>query len=109
MESLLQNDDALARYGASAPYLDQLTDRDLAALLPAIVKAIEELAPSDEMFGDGIRLAGLDLLVAPAHSRGHAAVRVGDGGGPVGRGANGRLSEDTLQATAGTPRRFCRS
>jgi hypothetical protein len=31
-------------------------------LLPAVVKAVEQLAPSDEMFGDGIRLAGLDLL-----------------------------------------------
>ena len=31
-------------------------------LLPAIVKAVAQLAPSDEMFGDGIRLAGLDLL-----------------------------------------------
>ena len=61
MESLLQNDDALARYGL-APYLSQLTDRDLAVLLPEIVKAVETMAPSDEMFGDGIRLAGLDLL-----------------------------------------------
>ena len=61
MESLLQNDDALARYGL-APYVKKLTDRDLAVMLPAIVKAIEQLAPSDEMFGDGIRLAGLDLL-----------------------------------------------
>ena len=61
MESLLENDDALARYGL-APYLDKLSDRDLAALLPAIVEAIKVLAPSDEMFGDGIRLAGLDLL-----------------------------------------------
>jgi len=61
MESLLQNDDALARYGL-APYLSQLTDRDLAVLLPAIVQATEKLAPSDEMFGDGIRMAGLDLL-----------------------------------------------
>jgi hypothetical protein len=61
MESLLQNDDGLARYGL-APYVKKFTDRDLAVMLPAIVKAIEKLAPSDEMFGDGIRLAGLDLL-----------------------------------------------
>ncbi len=59
--SLLQNDDALVRYGL-APYLDQLTDRDLAVMLPLIVAAIEEIAPSDEMFADGIRTAGLDLL-----------------------------------------------
>jgi hypothetical protein len=61
VESLLQNDDALARYGL-APYLSQLTDRDLAVMLPLIVAAIEEMAPSDEMFADGIRTAGLDLL-----------------------------------------------
>jgi hypothetical protein len=61
MESLLQNDDGLVRYGL-VPYIKKLTDRDLAALLPAIFKAIEKMAPSDEMFADGIRLAGLDLL-----------------------------------------------
>jgi len=61
MKSLLRNDDALARYGL-APYLNQLTDRDLAVMLPVIIEAIEELAPTDEMFGDGIRTAGLDLL-----------------------------------------------
>ena len=60
-ETLLQNDDALARYGL-APYVSQLTDRDLAVLLPAIIEAVNKLAPTDEMFGDGIRLAGLDLL-----------------------------------------------
>jgi hypothetical protein len=58
---LLKNDDGLARYGL-APYLDQLTDGDLAELLPAIVEAIEKMAPSDEMFADGIRTAGLELL-----------------------------------------------
>jgi len=45
-----------------APYLDKLSDRDLAAPLPAIVAAIKESAPSDEMFGDGIRNSGLELL-----------------------------------------------
>lgn len=61
LESLLQNDDGLARFGL-VPYLQKLTDRDLAVLLPAIVKAIETTAPSDEMFVDGIRVGGLDLL-----------------------------------------------
>ena len=31
-------------------------------MLPEIIKAIEEMAPSDEMLADGIRMAGLDLL-----------------------------------------------
>ncbi|MCY3018734.1 MAG: hypothetical protein NTW87_06855, partial [Planctomycetota bacterium] len=61
MELLLQNDDGLARYGL-APYMNRLAERDLALLLPAIVKSVEKMAPSDEMFADGIRLAGLDLL-----------------------------------------------
>ena len=34
----------------------------MAILLPDIVKAIEKLAPSDEMFADGVRMAGVDLL-----------------------------------------------
>jgi hypothetical protein len=58
---LLQNDAGAARYGL-APYLKKLTDRDLAVLLPAIVKAVETMPASDEMFADGIRVAGLDLL-----------------------------------------------
>ena len=61
LDSLLQNDDALARYGL-APYLGKLTERDLAVMLPAIFQATDKLAPSDEMFGDGIRIAGLALL-----------------------------------------------
>lgn len=61
IQSVLQNDDSAARGSLSRIY-GKLTDEDLVALLPAIVKAIEQLAPSNEMFGDGIRLAGLDLL-----------------------------------------------
>lgn len=61
IQAVLQNDDSAARGSLSRIY-GKLTDQDLVALLPAIVKAIEQLAPSNEMFGDGIRLAGLDLL-----------------------------------------------
>lgn len=61
MMSLLQNEDSVAR-GALGWTYAKLTDQDLAVLLPAIVTATEQLAPSDEMFGDGIRLEGLDLL-----------------------------------------------
>jgi HEAT repeat protein len=61
VQSLLQNDDSVVR-GSLRKALDRMTDADLAQLLPAIVKAVEHLAPSNEMFGDGIRLAGLDLL-----------------------------------------------
>ncbi len=61
IRAVLQNDDAAARGSLQRVY-DKLDDRDLVALLPAIVKAVEQLAPSNEMFGDSIRLAGLDLL-----------------------------------------------
>ncbi len=59
--SLLRNDDGACR-SSLAPYLNRLTHQDLAVMLPAIVKATDKLAPSDEMFGDIIRNAGLDLL-----------------------------------------------
>ena len=61
VQSVLQNDDPVARGSLSRIY-GKLTDEDLVALLPAIVQAVEKLAPSNEMFGDGIRLAGLDLV-----------------------------------------------
>jgi len=61
VRSLLENDDSVARAAPSVMY-DKLTDRDLAEMLPAIIQAIGKMAPSDEMFADGIRLAGLDLL-----------------------------------------------
>ncbi len=61
VQSLLQNEDSVARASVRKVFAG-LTDRDLVELLPAITQAIERLAPSNEMFGDGIRLAGLDLL-----------------------------------------------
>ncbi len=61
LQSLLAHEDSVPRSAAGKTF-DNLTDADLVALLPDIVKAIERLAPSNEMFGDGVRLAGLDLL-----------------------------------------------
>lgn len=61
VRTLLQNEDSVAR-GAVRKTFDHLTDSDIVTLLPDITNAIEHLAPSDEMFGDEIRLAGLDLL-----------------------------------------------
>jgi hypothetical protein len=61
VQSLLENDDSVVR-GSVRKIYGELTDRDLVELLPAIAVATERLAPSNEMFGDGIRLAGLDLL-----------------------------------------------
>jgi len=61
LQTVLQNEDSVAR-GSIATILNKLNERELALLLPEIIKATEKLAPSNEMFADGIRLAGLDLL-----------------------------------------------
>jgi hypothetical protein len=58
---LLENDDGRAR-GAIGTVYDNLTLEEITPLLPAIVRAIEEPAPSGVMFASGIRLAGLELL-----------------------------------------------
>jgi hypothetical protein len=61
MKSFLQNDDSVVR-ASIIPALVKLDDHELALLLPDIVSAIEKLAPTNEMWGDDIRTAGLDLL-----------------------------------------------
>ena len=57
----MENQDGAAR-GSLTRIYGKLTDRDLVMLMPAILKAIRDLAPSNEMFADGIRLAGLELV-----------------------------------------------
>jgi hypothetical protein len=59
--SLLENDDSVARSGPGVIF-DKLSERDLVELLPAIVKAANEMPPTNEMFADGIFLAAADLL-----------------------------------------------
>ena len=61
IRSLLQHEDSIARDAAGSAFR-RLTDEDLVALLPDITRAIEKIAPSNEMFADGVRIAGLDLL-----------------------------------------------
>lgn len=61
LQTLLRHQDSIAR-GTAARSYQNLDDRDVVALLPDIVRAIQEMAPSNEMFADGARLAGLDLL-----------------------------------------------
>jgi len=61
IRELLQNEDSVPR-SAVGKVFNKLTDQDLVELLPTVTQAVERLAPSNEMFGDGVRLAGLDLL-----------------------------------------------
>jgi hypothetical protein len=61
VRELLKNEDGRIR-GLVAPVYKLLTPEDAAKLMPDIVAAIQKPAPSGEMFADGIRLAGLDLL-----------------------------------------------
>ncbi len=63
IKTLLQNEDGRIRGLLNRVY-SKLEPKEVAALLPDIVEAIRKPAPSGEMFADGIRLAGLDLLAA---------------------------------------------
>ncbi|HSP43350.1 MAG TPA: hypothetical protein VLO11_10805, partial [Luteolibacter sp.] len=57
-----QNEDGRARGSFTSVY-DNLTHEEIKPLLPAILRAVTEPAPSGIMFADGIRMAGLRILV----------------------------------------------
>lgn len=57
----LRNEDGRARSSYGGVY-ENLSFQEIQPILPAIYEAIITPAPSGEMFADGIRLAGLDLL-----------------------------------------------
>ena len=61
VRAILRNEDGHARAYVGAIY-DKLTAEDLRVLLPDIIRATREMAPSNVMFADGVRLAGLELL-----------------------------------------------
>ena len=61
IRTLLRHEDSIARASAAKTF-NYLTDNDLVELLPDITHAVEKIAPSNEMFGDGVLVAGLDLL-----------------------------------------------
>jgi hypothetical protein len=61
VRAMLENDDSVTRGGPAVIY-GKLNNCDLAELLPAIVKAAPNAAPSNEMFADGPRLPAFDLL-----------------------------------------------
>jgi hypothetical protein len=57
----LQNQDGRARSSLGSVYRN-LSAAAIAPLLPAVLKAVVEPAPSGEMFADGIRVEGLRVL-----------------------------------------------
>jgi Family of unknown function (DUF6288) len=59
----LQNQDGRAR-GDIAHIYKQLSFDEIKPLLPVVLRAVVEPAPSGEMFADGIRVAGLEVLAA---------------------------------------------
>lgn len=68
----LQNQDGHARSKVSDIY-QRLTFEEIEPLLPAIREAVEKPAPSGEMFADGVRLNGLELLASHHVEEGIAA------------------------------------
>lgn len=61
VEAALRNEDGRSRESVGSVY-GNLTFDEIKPLLPAIHRAIVEPAPSGEMFADGIRIRGLELL-----------------------------------------------
>jgi hypothetical protein len=57
----LKNEDGRARSDVSNIY-DKLSYEELKPLLPAVYDAVLHSAPSGEMFADGVRLKGLEIL-----------------------------------------------
>ena len=61
VRATLQNEDGRARLSVTTVYAN-LSDEEIKPLLPAILQAVVEPAPSGIMFADGIRLEGLRVL-----------------------------------------------
>ncbi len=61
IRSLLQNEDGMVRSAVSNVY-KRLTPADIAVVMPDLIPAVEQLAPSGEMFAEGARMSGLALL-----------------------------------------------
>jgi hypothetical protein len=71
----LRNQDGRARSSLGSVYRN-LSGDAIAPLLPAILQAVQEPAPSGEMFADGIRVEGLQVLAKHRIKQGlHACVQ----------------------------------
>lgn len=68
----LKNQDGRARSSISSVY-ELLSFDDIKPLLPAILQAVEEPAPSGEMFADEVRVSGLRILAKHRIKEGMAA------------------------------------
>jgi len=61
IRAILKNEDGHTR-GLLGRFYRELPDRDLMKLMPDIIKAVKELAPSGIMFASVIRMAGLEVI-----------------------------------------------
>ena len=61
IRQLLEADDGFVRSQVASVY-PKLTAEELRTLWPDILRAVEQSAPSGEMFANGVRIAGLRLL-----------------------------------------------
>jgi HEAT repeat protein len=61
--AVLRNEDGRARSTTAAVY-KKLSFEEIEPLLPAILDAVVTPAPSGEMFADGVRIAGLEVLAS---------------------------------------------
>jgi hypothetical protein len=61
IRAILKNEDGRTR-SLLGPLFGDLPDRDLMELMPDIIKAVEEIAPSGIMFASEIRMAGLEII-----------------------------------------------
>ena len=68
----MQNQDGRARGSIGSVYRN-LSAEEITPLLPAIYRVIEGPAPSGEMFANGIRMEGLQLLARHHVAEGIAA------------------------------------
>lgn len=71
----LRNEDGRARSTVSSIY-KKLSYEEIKPLLPAILAAVVTPAPSGEMFADGVRVAGLEVLASHHITEGMSACAV---------------------------------
>jgi len=89
---IARNADGMARAKMRGYIENQLTEADVEVLASDILAAIEEVAPADTMFGNEIRMGGLQALVKYHYREGISA------GLKFAKSQNGHASEERIPA-----------